>query len=292
MGKGAKDKRDIYYRKAKEEGWRARSAFKLMQVDEEFNIFEGVVRAVDLCAAPGSWSQVLSRKLYEKNREGVKIVAVDLQEMAPLPGVVQVKGDITKLETAQEIIRLFDGQLADLVVSDGAPDVTGMHDIDEFVQAQLILAALNIATHLLRPGGTFVAKVFRGKDTTLLYAQLKCFFPDVSIAKPKSSRNSSIESFVVCRNYSPPEGYVPTMITPLADKNYGSEIPLTGPNRLYVPFVACGDLSGFDSDQSYSLDPSVPPTEVVQMPIKPPYERAVEMKRSNQIHQMHNEADS
>jgi tRNA (cytidine32/guanosine34-2'-O)-methyltransferase len=134
MGKSSKDKRDIYYRLAKEEGWRARSAYKLLHIDEEYNIFAGVTRAVDLCAAPGSWTQVLQRKLKENcgayngdnvtydNVGDLKIVAVDLQAMAPLSGVIQMQGDITKSSTATEIIRHFDGGKADLVVCDGAPD--------------------------------------------------------------------------------------------------------------------------------------------------------------------------
>lgn len=100
MGRSSKDKRDIYYRLAKEEGWRARSAFKLLHLNEDFDLFNGVTRVVDLCAAPGSWSQVLSRKLIQERPEGkekVKIVAVDLQAMAPLPGVIQIQGDITKV---------------------------------------------------------------------------------------------------------------------------------------------------------------------------------------------------
>ncbi len=97
MGRSSKDKRDIYYRRAKEEGWRARSAFKLLQIDESFNLFEGVNKVVDLCAAPGSWSQVLSRKLIKNGENKTKIVAVDLQAMAPLPGVIQIQGDITKV---------------------------------------------------------------------------------------------------------------------------------------------------------------------------------------------------
>ncbi|MGH0129829.1 UNVERIFIED_CONTAM: hypothetical protein FKN15_039788 [Acipenser sinensis] len=226
MGRSSKDKRDIYYRLAKEEGWRARSAFKLLQLDEEFRLFKGVCRAVDLCAAPGSWSQVLSRKLKGDEGKGteVKIVAVDLQAMAPLPAVTQIQGDITKVSTAQEIIRHFEGQPADLVVCDGAPDVTGLHDVDEYIQAQLLLAALNITTHVLKPGGTFVAKIFRGKDVTLLYSQLKIFFSGVTCAKPRSSRNSSIEAFVVCQGYTPPEGYVPNMSNPLLDHCYASAL--------------------------------------------------------------------
>lgn len=146
MGRSSKDKRDIYYRLAKEEGWRARSAFKLIQINEEFDIFKGVTKAVDLCAAPGSWSQVLSKKLREGDDSAVKIVDVDLQAMAPLPGVIQMQGDITKESTAREIVSHFEGEHADLVVCDGAPDVTGLHDIDEYIQAQLLLAALNITT--------------------------------------------------------------------------------------------------------------------------------------------------
>lgn len=123
MGKASKDKRDIYYRLAKENGWRARSAFKLLQINEEFNIFDNVKKVVDLCAAPGSWSQVLARELYKNDEESkhVKIVAVDLQIMAPIEGVIQIQGDITKLETAQKIISNFDGEKSDLVVCDGAP---------------------------------------------------------------------------------------------------------------------------------------------------------------------------
>ncbi|XP_015272096.1 PREDICTED: putative tRNA (cytidine(32)/guanosine(34)-2'-O)-methyltransferase [Gekko japonicus] len=288
MGRSSKDKRDIYYRLAKEEGWRARSAFKLLQLDEEYHLFQGVSRAVDLCAAPGSWSQVLSRKLKGDGTSNadVKIVAVDLQAMAPLPGVIQIQGDITKVSTAQEIIRHFEGQPADLVVCDGAPDVTGLHDIDEYIQAQLLLAALNITTHVLKKGGTFVAKIFRGKDVTLLYSQLRIFFPDVTCAKPRSSRNSSIEAFVVCRNYSPPEGYVPNMSNPLLDHCYDVDFnQLGGPNRVIVPFLACGDLSAYDSDRTYplQLEPGkeytyVPPT---QPPIHPPYEEACFLKKHN-----------
>ncbi|XP_061698179.1 putative tRNA (cytidine(32)/guanosine(34)-2'-O)-methyltransferase [Syngnathoides biaculeatus] len=290
MGRSSKDKRDIYYRLAKEEGWRARSAFKLLQLNEEFNLFTGVNRAVDLCAAPGSWSQVLSRKLRCGDRsasgEEIKIVAVDLQAMAPLPGVIQIQGDITKVSTAEEIVRHFEGRPADLVVCDGAPDVTGLHDVDEYIQAQLLLAALNITTHVLKPGGTFVAKIFRGKDVTLLYSQLKIFFSDVTCAKPRSSRNSSIEAFVVCQNYRPPQGYVPNMSNPLLDHSYDVDFnQLEGPNRIIVPFLACGDLSAFDSDRTYPLQLDTgkeyqytPPT---QLPISPPYQHACQLRKNN-----------
>jgi len=133
---------------------------------------------------------------------------------------------------------------------------------------------------VLKEGGTFVAKIFRAKDVTLLYAQLKIFFPFVTIAKPKSSRNSSIEAFVLCQNYSPPEGYVPTIINPMLDLGYSESNQMTGPNREIVPFVACGDLSGFDSDSTYDTrtDSTYQPLTPVQPPINPPYKQAIEIK--------------
>ncbi|CAH8593191.1 unnamed protein product [Schistosoma turkestanicum] len=214
MGKSSRDKRDIYYRLAKEEGWRARSAYKLLQIDDEYGILSSpentsLERVVDLCAAPGSWSQVLSKRLWEsktpEEQKSVKIVAVDLQAMAPIPGVIQIQGDITSQNTAQRIIKHFDGKLAQLVVCDGAPDVTGLHDLDEYVQSHLILAALTICSRVLELGGTFVAKVFRGRDSGLLGSQLQCLFSgQVSFAKPRASRNSSLESFVVCRGFMGP----------------------------------------------------------------------------------------
>jgi tRNA (cytidine32/guanosine34-2'-O)-methyltransferase len=257
MGRFLKDKVDRYYRQAKVVGFRARSAYKLLQIDEAFDIFRGVRRAVDLCAAPGSWSQVLSKQLYGgASSDDVAIVAVDLQEMAPIEGVTQLQGDITSRATVSAISGLFRGHPADLVVCDGAPDVTGVHDIDCYMHTQLMLAALSITTFVLRPGGTFVAKVFAARDIDVLRAQLRVFFERVTIAKPKSSRPSSFEHFVVCQRYAPPAGYVPTLDAPAfvmheaAGGSAGTEAVFAHPsasNRLCVPFIACGDLSGADA---------------------------------------------
>lgn len=202
--------------------------------------------------------------------------------MAPLPGVIQLQGDITKTSTAENIISQFEGDQAELVVCDGAPDVTGLHDIDEFIQAQLLLAALNITTHVLKLGGTFVAKIFRGKDVALLYSQLRLFFTDVKCCKPRSSRNSSIEAFVVCRGYCPPEGYVPTMVNPMLQLDYNFDFDsLDGVNRFVVPYVTCGDLSAYDSDKSYTLSEGEIPyvyRDPVQSPINPPYKEACQLR--------------
>eukprot|EP01083_Nonionella_stella_P081032 222988_1 len=298
MGKYSKDKRDIYYRKAKELGFRARSAFKLLQIDEEFNIFSDVRRAVDLCAAPGSWSQVLSRKLYENcgtesEKEQIKIVSVDLQPMAPIKGVIEIEGDITSVKTAQTIIDQFDGLKADLVVCDGAPDVTGMHDIDEYIQSQLILSALNITTYLLRKNGTFVCKIFRGRDINVLYQRLEIFFNNLSVAKPKSSRNSSIEAFIVCEGYNPPHDYVATMnILPFHESSISSTTATEFNHKKTIRFVACGDLSAYDADANYPLieekdkkdgkKKGYDYLEPVQPPTNPSYKEFLSLKQ-NQV---------
>lgn len=245
MGRASKDKRDVYYRKAKEEGYRARSAYKLLQIHEEFQLLDPstiTTGAVDLCAAPGSWSQVLANHFKgiaasskETSKPGdvaapkPRIVAVDLQDMAPIDGVVMLQGDITSEATAQEIIRLLNApeddapeplsvstgdpapapRKADIVVCDGAPDVTGMHELDEYLQHHLLLAALHITAFVLRPGGTFLTKVFRGPNTPFLIAKSEVFFDEVRVVKPRSSRNMSMESFLLCQGFRLPAGYIP-----------------------------------------------------------------------------------
>lgn len=219
--------------------------------------------------------------INDKENE-VQIVAVDLQDMAPIEGVIQIKGDITKESTSRQIIELFHGEKADLIVCDGAPDVTGMHDVDEYVQAQLLLSAMNLTTYLLKEGGTFVAKIFRGKDTSLLYSQFKVFFPFVEIAKPKSSRNSSIESFIVCKGFKKPEEYQMDVFNPFFNEEKNEEQELIGLNRVIVPFVVCGDLSGYDADENYpDLEDSYKLIQPTQPPINPPYYKAKEIKRLN-----------
>ena len=269
MGRLSRDKRDVFYRRAKEMGYRARSAFKLLQLDSEFKFLTGTQRAVDLCAAPGSWSQVLSEHVQQ-------LVAVDLQPMAPLDGVICMQGDITSVDTAHAILREFDNQKADLVVCDGAPDVTGLHDVDDYLQGQLLLSALALATHLLRDGGTFVAKIFRHKDVGLLYAQLRLVFRRVSIAKPSASRNSSSEAFVVC------EDFIGNCKLPL-----GTIADIGSLDPSVAPFIACGDLSGFsksgvdmDANKSYPVDSNFD-NAPIQPPIQPPYELAKEKTKKS-----------
>jgi len=256
--------RDLFYRQAKELGYRARSAFKLLQCNDACALFgPHTRRAVDLCAAPGSWSQVLARQMYTPAElsAGVKageerILSVDLQEMAPLSGVRLLRGDITSRVTAEAIIAHFAGAPVDLVVSDGAPDVTGMHDLDEHMQAQLLLAALTLAVHVLRAGsGIFVAKIFKAAAFPLLEAQLHVFFRSVQCIKPASSRAKSAEHFIVCKHFALPPGYKSVFADDTPAATAGATAPaaaaagsaaLPSLSALAMPFLQSGDLSPHD----------------------------------------------
>ncbi|CAZ83630.1 unnamed protein product [Tuber melanosporum] len=217
--------------------------------------------------------------------------------MTPLPGVTTLQADITHPSTLPLLLRHLGNKPADLVISDGAPDVTGLHDLDEYIQSQLLLAALNLATCVLKPGGGFVAKIFRGRDVAIVFAQLRCLFDRVTCAKPRSSRGSSIEAFVVCEGYSPPAGFKPSLEAPLGLGTDVKEIELgemeggedgdrdTQEARYIAPFIACGDLSEFDSDATYAL-PEVDEfgqkwksRDPIQPPTAPPYKTALEMRR-------------
>ncbi|CAK9439036.1 uncharacterized protein LODBEIA_P32600 [Lodderomyces beijingensis] len=297
MGRTNKDKRDLYYRKAKEDGWRARSAYKLLQLDQQFHLLSDISRVVDLCAAPGSWSQVLSSKLASRNNS--KIIAVDLQPMTPIAGVTTLQADITHPQTLQQIRDHFEGELADFVCSDGAPDVTGMNDLDEYVQHQLVYAALQLTCCILKPGGSFVAKIFRGRDIDVMYAMMSRFFDRVVCAKPRSSRSTSLEAFIVCLGYRPIEGLTPRLDLNLSTDEFFARAGIRGGGvfggadevweeddgceRCMVEFVACGDLDDVDSDATYRLDDNAVRLEPVQRPTAPPYKLALDKKRKGEL---------
>jgi tRNA (cytidine32/guanosine34-2'-O)-methyltransferase len=193
-------KRDIYYRKAKEEGFRARSVYKLKEINENYNILEGANNIIDLCAAPGSWSQML--RILTKNNKDAKIVSVDIQDIVPIEGVSLVKGDITKQETIINILKHFDNKKVDIVIFDGAPDVTGLLEIDISMQMELIICSLIICMKVLKRDGRFVAKVFRDKDMPdFYYDKVKSLFSNVYYFKPASSRNTSHETYIIAEGY-------------------------------------------------------------------------------------------
>ncbi|KAI5190860.1 tRNA (cytidine32/guanosine34-2'-O)-methyltransferase [Nematocida minor] len=186
--------RDLHYRLAKSEGYRARSAYKLLEIIEEHGILQDVRSVIDLCAAPGSWSQVIREKL-----PSAKLLAVDLQNIEPIEDAIILKGDITSKETIDEIKSEFKGKV-DLILCDGAPEVTGLHDLDEYFHSSLIKASCNLCASLLSPAGCFVSKVFTGDSPDILIEELKEYFSEVTLVKPKSSRIKSKEAFAICKN--------------------------------------------------------------------------------------------
>ncbi|WVR03587.1 hypothetical protein IAU60_000579 [Kwoniella sp. DSM 27419] len=191
--KSSIDNRDVYYRLGKSAGYRARSAYKLLHLDEEFDLFTGVQTAVDLCAAPGSWSQVLGQKLKptkENDGSGRRVVSLDLQPMAPLPNITTLKTDITLPSTIPLVLDALGGRRADLVVCDGAPDVTGVHDLDAYLHSQLLLAALTLSLTLLAPGATLIFKIFLSPldpQAAFLTSQLRCFFPSPPVTEGQNT---------------------------------------------------------------------------------------------------------
>ena len=245
-------------------------------------------------------------------------MAVDLQPMAPIDGVLTIQGDITSVQTAQAIIDQFQGHRAELVVCDGAPDVTGLHDVDEYLQGQLLLAAMLISTHVLTEKGTLVAKIFRGRNVGFLYSQLRLLFERVSVAKPSSSRNSSMESFVVCQHFKGAPylnlpldigGYINVneYVTggeafqelSLKEKESAGQQKIEDHEKeqvtsldasVVVPFLACGDLSGWsrdsttlpavlDSDKSYPIEMEQHIAAPIAPPIEPPYQTSLEKQK-------------
>lgn len=187
---------DKYFRRAKSEGYRARSAYKLLQIQERFHVIRRGDVVVDLGAAPGSWSQVAVRLVGDRG----KVVALDLQEMKPIPGVTRLQGDMTALEVQDEVIEAVGGR-ADVVLSDAAPSTTGIKLRDHVLSMELARAALAVAREILRPGGNFVVKVFEGEDLPGVIHNVKMAFHPVKVHKPAASRQESWEQFIVARGY-------------------------------------------------------------------------------------------
>lgn len=211
------------------------------------------------------------------------IVSVDLQEMSPIPGVTILQGDITSPDTAVRIIESCGNELADIVVCDGAPDVTGLHDLDEYIQFQLILSALQITRRILRRGGTFVSKVFRGENIDLLIEKMKLFFPwdKIFIAKPRSSRNASVECFLVARDYNAAREPPPRLLLLPPDNNVSDKAnKRSDDGACLVKFLACGDLSVWDdADVTYMLSEDYVSKLPVQPPINPAYKESIDSRR-------------
>ena len=189
-----KQRRDIYVRKSQVDGYRARSVYKLIEIEEKFQIFKNGISVIDLGASPGSWSQYVAKTI--KNG---RLVSIDLKDMEKIEKTTQIKGDFMETET-QEKIKTFFKSKVDVVLSDMAVNTTGIKDIDAIYTGELCKEAMIFSKKVLVKKGRFVAKIFLGSSFNEIVALAKKNFNEVKVFKPKSSRKESKESFIICKN--------------------------------------------------------------------------------------------
>ena len=182
---------DPYVRKARQEGYRSRAAYKLLELDEREKLLRPGMTVVDLGAAPGSWSQVAAAK----TRPGGKVIAVDLLDIAPISGVTVLKGDFREAG----LLEALEGGKADVVLSDVLPNLSGIPNVDQARGAELAFAAVDFCYKALKPHGVFVIKAFQGEAFDDVLRRLKGAFRTVKVVKPGASRGESRETYVVAR---------------------------------------------------------------------------------------------
>ncbi len=189
-----KQKRDIYVKQSKIEGYRSRAVYKLKEINEKYKILKNGIKLVDLGAAPGSWSQFV-----KKNFKNSKIVSIDLKEMEKINDIHQIVGDFSDLNQKKKIIDYFSGKI-DAVISDMAVNTTGNKSVDSIVTGELSIEALIFATDTLKKEGCFVSKIFMGQSFNEIITIAKKNFKQVNVFKPPASRKDSKESFIICKN--------------------------------------------------------------------------------------------
>ncbi len=188
-----KQKRDIYVRQSKVEGYRSRAVYKLKEIDEKFNILENGISLIDLGAAPGSWSQYVLKKI--KNG---KILSIDLNKIDKIGNIFQIKGDFTVPKYQNEIKDYF-GSKIDVVLSDMAVNTTGNKYLDSIYTGELCMEAMNFSKEMLNNDGKFVSKLFMGSMFNEIVAEAKKIFKESKVFKPAASRKNSKESFIICK---------------------------------------------------------------------------------------------
>ena len=189
---------DEYVKRASQEGYRSRAAYKLLEIQQKDGILQPGMRVVDLGAAPGGWSQVAAQLTGKKGQ----VIALDLLDMDPLPGVTFIQGDFRDDESLEHLRDLLQNQPVDLVISDMAPNVSGMKAVDQPRAMYLCDLALDLAREVLKPGGGLVVKVFQGEGFDQYLHDLRGAFGKVTTRKPKASRPRSREVYLVARNYN------------------------------------------------------------------------------------------
>ena len=181
-------------RQSKVDGYRARSAYKLIEIDEKFKIFKGGMCVVDIGAAPGSWSQYVSKVV-----KSGKIISLDLKEMEQIKNTIQIKGDLTDI-SIQNQIKEYLNKKSDVVMSDMAVNTTGIKNIDSIQTGELCKEAMIFSKEVISEKGFFISKIFMGSTFNEIVALGKKIFKEVKVFKPKSSRKDSKESFIICKN--------------------------------------------------------------------------------------------
>lgn len=202
--------KDKYYHLAKDQGYRSRAAFKLIQINKRFDFLSKAHVLIDLCAAPGGWCQVAAKYMPV----GSIILGIDLLPIRPIRNVKTIVSDITTSECRKIVTSELQGYSADVVLCDGAPNIGSSYSKDAYVQNELVLAALKTATDHLVAGGTFCTKVYRSVDYNALMWVFQQLFEDVQAIKPSSSRSQSSEIFIVCLKYSKPKYIDPKLLDP------------------------------------------------------------------------------
>ncbi len=190
--------RDEYVQSAKRAGYRSRAAYKLIQLDERDRLFKRGYLVVDLGAAPGGWSQVAASRIGDSGR----VLAVDLLPLVPLAGVEIIQGDFLDDSVADRLRSLLGAARADVVMSDMAPNISGIRDADQARARDLTLGALAFAEAVIKPSGTFVVKAFHGESMQELMDEVRAKFASVVIRKPGASRDRSSEIYLLARGYS------------------------------------------------------------------------------------------
>ncbi|MCP4277778.1 MAG: 23S rRNA methyltransferase [Gammaproteobacteria bacterium] len=188
---------DPYVKRAHEEGWRSRAVFKLEELDKKYQLFRGNSIVVDLGAAPGGWSQYAAKRALPKGR----VIATDILAMEPIDGVIFHQADFTEDDALQNLLKTLDGGRVDLVLSDMAPNITGMRSVDQPRGMYLVELGLDLATRVLASGGTFVTKIFMGEGFDELLAECRKRFKTVRIRKPAASRQESRETYIVASGF-------------------------------------------------------------------------------------------
>lgn len=191
---------DPYVKLAKQQGYRARSAYKLLELDQRFRLLKKSACVVDLGSSPGSWLQVLQQKIGK----GGTIIGIDLLPTEPIPHTTIIQADFLTPSGLNQLAQSLNGQLLDGVLSDMAANTTGHQKTDQLRTAHLAEMAWQFAKTHLKPGGFFVTKIFQGGMPTALLTELKFHFQTIKHAKPKSSRTGSIEQYLVAKGFKPP----------------------------------------------------------------------------------------